>query len=58
LAYHESYGKTGRAREVYAALPSGERVSACRDCGACEKACPYGVAVRRRIREAAQICQA
>jgi len=58
LAYHESYGKTGRAKDLYASLSGGERTSACRDCGACEKACPYGVAVRRRIREAAQICQA
>jgi hypothetical protein len=58
LAYHESYGKTGRARDVYASLEAGERAEACRDCGACEKACPYGVGVRRRIREAAQICQA
>jgi len=58
LAYHESYGKTDRARELYASLECGKRASACADCGACEKACPYGVAVRRRVRMAAQICQA
>ena len=55
LAYHESYGKTDRARDSYASLGSGEKASACRDCGACEKACPYGVAVRSRISEAAQL---
>ena len=55
LAYHESYGKTGRARDSYASLGSGENASACRDCGACEKACPYGVAVRARVREAGRI---
>jgi len=55
LAYAESYGKTDRARDSYAALGSGERASACRDCGACEKACPYGVAVRSRVREAGRI---
>ncbi|OGD27672.1 MAG: hypothetical protein A2V57_01125 [Candidatus Aminicenantes bacterium RBG_19FT_COMBO_65_30] len=55
LAYHESYGKTGRARDSYASLGSGENASACRDCGACEKACPYGVAVRSRVREAGRI---
>ncbi len=55
LAYHESYGKTDRARELYASLESGERASACRDCGACEKACPYGVSVRKRIREAGRL---
>jgi predicted aldo/keto reductase-like oxidoreductase len=55
LAYAESYGKTDRARDSYASLGSGERASACRDCGACEKACPYGVAVRSRVREAGRI---
>jgi len=55
FAYAESYGKTDRARDSYAALGSGERASACRDCGACERSCPYGVAVRSRIREAARL---
>ncbi|TFG58707.1 MAG: 4Fe-4S dicluster domain-containing protein, partial [Candidatus Aminicenantes bacterium] len=55
LAYEESYGKSGRAREAYAALGPKETASACRDCGTCEKACPYGVAVRSRIREAARL---
>ncbi|MBE0711732.1 MAG: aldo/keto reductase [Candidatus Aminicenantes bacterium] len=55
LAYEESYGKSGRAREAYAALGPKENASACRDCGTCEKACPYGVAVRSRIREAARL---
>lgn len=55
LAYHESYGKTDRARDSYASLGSGEKASACRDCGECEKACPYGVAVRSRVREAGRI---
>ncbi len=55
LAYHESYGKTGRARALYASLEPAERASACRDCAACEAACPYGVRVRQRIREAARL---
>lgn len=55
LAYHESYGKTVRARQAYAALTPEEKTSACRDCGACERSCPYGVAVRSRIREAARL---
>jgi hypothetical protein len=55
LAYAESYGKRERARSVYASLGSGEKGGACRDCGACEKACPYGVAVRSRIREAGRL---
>jgi len=55
LAYHESYGKADRAKETYASLLGEGRVPACRDCGACEKACPYGVAVRTRIRKAASL---
>ena len=55
LAYEQSYGKSGRAREAYATLGPKETASACRDCGTCEKACPYGVAVRSRIREAARL---
>ncbi len=55
LAYHESYGKTDRAREAYAAGGGREKAAACRDCGACEKACPYGVAVRSRVREARRV---
>jgi hypothetical protein len=55
LAYEESYGKRGRARAAYAALDPGETASACRDCGACERSCPYGVAVRSKIREAARL---
>jgi len=52
LAYHESFDKSERAREVYTAAAGDVAVSSCRDCGACEKACPYGVAVRARVREA------
>jgi predicted aldo/keto reductase-like oxidoreductase len=55
LAYHESYGKTGRARALYASLDPLERASVCRDCAACEAACPYGVRVRERIREAERL---
>ncbi len=55
LAYDESYAKTGRAKAVYASLRSGERAEACRGCGACERACPYGVAVRAKVREAASL---
>jgi predicted aldo/keto reductase-like oxidoreductase len=55
LAYHESYGKTDRARAVYVGIETGGRTAACRDCGACEKACPARVPVRSRIREAARL---
>ncbi len=55
LAYHESYGRTDRARETYAGIESGRRTPACRDCGACEKACPSRVPVRARLREAGSV---
>ncbi len=55
LAYHQSYGKTDRAREAYADIESGRRATACRDCGACEKACPFQVPVRARLREAGSV---
>ena len=52
LAYHESYGKTAAAKAGYSGLSPAETASACRDCGACEEACPYGVRVRAMIRRA------
>ena len=55
LAYHESYGKTDAARAAYAALAPGETAPACRDCGSCEKACPYGVRIREGLRRAHSI---
>jgi predicted aldo/keto reductase-like oxidoreductase len=55
LAYEQSYGKSKRARAAYAAIGPEEAASACRDCGACERSCPYGVAVRSRIREAGRL---
>jgi predicted aldo/keto reductase-like oxidoreductase len=55
LAYHESYGRTRRARDAYAALEPSETYAGCSDCGACEAACPYGVKVQARIQDAARI---
>ncbi|MBM3311896.1 MAG: 4Fe-4S dicluster domain-containing protein [Candidatus Aminicenantes bacterium] len=53
LAYRESYAKTDRAKAVVAAAASSSPLSNCRDCGACEKACLYGLPVRERTRRAA-----
>jgi predicted aldo/keto reductase-like oxidoreductase len=52
LAYDESYGKRESAKNAYAALNPDETALACRNCGLCERACPYSVRVRLRIREA------
>jgi predicted aldo/keto reductase-like oxidoreductase len=52
LAYHESYGKTAAAKEGYGELRPEETALACQSCGQCERACPYVVRVRTRIRYA------
>ena len=53
LVYFESYGKSERARAEVREILAGGAVSACGDCGACERACPYGLSVRERTRRAA-----
>ncbi|MGD2245974.1 MAG: aldo/keto reductase [Candidatus Aminicenantes bacterium] len=52
LAYLEGYGKTGLAKKAYSRLKPAQTASLCKNCGECEKACPYGVPVRNKIREA------
>jgi hypothetical protein len=51
LAYRDAYGKTARAGTTLAEAIEGVSPSRCRDCGACERACPYGLPVRERTRE-------
>jgi len=53
--YAEVYGKRSSARSLYATLPGKRSAAACDECGECESACPYGVAVRSGLRQAAQI---
>jgi predicted aldo/keto reductase-like oxidoreductase len=52
LAYEESYGRTSRAREILNGLGGRSALDSCRDCGTCERVCPFGLAVRRRLAEA------
>ncbi|HEX2694985.1 MAG TPA: 4Fe-4S dicluster domain-containing protein, partial [Acidobacteriota bacterium] len=55
LAYAESYGKTERARSEFREIPEERGARACGDCGACERACPYGLSVRGRTRRASAL---
>ena len=53
LVYAEGYEKRTRARAEFAGLRP--TISACRDCGACERACLYGLPVRERTRRAEEL---
>lgn len=52
LTYHEGYNKTRLARESYSRLKSDQTAASCNNCAECEKACPYGIAVRAKIQAA------
>ncbi len=52
LTYYESYEKIGMAKKAYSRLKPAQTAAACQDCGECERVCPYGVSIRKRIREA------
>lgn len=52
LIYLESYGKWNLARGRYSRLKPNETALFCNDCGICERVCPYGVSVQKKIKEA------
>jgi predicted aldo/keto reductase-like oxidoreductase len=52
LTYYENYGKTSTAKKAYSRLNKAETAPSCQDCGQCERVCPYGVSIRKRIRQA------
>lgn len=52
LAYYENYRKISAAKQGYSRLKSDQTVSSCQACGECERVCPYGVNIRKRMREA------
>ncbi len=52
LAYDESYGRAERGREIVLGAGGRSALAPCRDCGACERVCPYGLPVRARLAEA------
>jgi predicted aldo/keto reductase-like oxidoreductase len=55
LAYYEGYGKKALAKKAYSKLKPEQTVLSCQSCGECERACLYGVPVRKRIRETHRI---
>lgn len=56
LAYHDgSHGKKAAARAAYRAVPRERNAAACRECGRCEAACPFGVDTRSLLRRAAAL---
>lgn len=52
LAYYESYRKVSLARKAYSRMNPAQIAVSCQNCGECEKVCPYGISIRKRIREA------
>ena len=50
FAYQEIQGKTLYAKKLFSNLTPAQRASSCQNCGKCEKACPYGISIREKIR--------
>jgi uncharacterized protein len=53
--YSEGYRQRRWAAHAYRALPPAERFAACDRCGACDRACPYGLAVTMKLERAHQL---
>jgi len=58
LAYYEDYKKTDLAKQAYSRLIPAESPSSCQNCSGCERVCPYGVSIRKRLKEAHEILHA
>ncbi len=52
LIYYENYGKKELAQTEYSLLEPSQRANRCMGCGNCERACPYGVRIRHKLKEA------
>jgi len=49
LLYHDGYGETEHAAELYRDLPASVTAAACALCSMCRPVCPWGVPVRERM---------
>lgn len=54
-AYVTGYRQPATGREGYARLPKEQTFAACDSCGACEGACPNGLRVVQRLKEAHRV---
>ena len=52
LMYHESYGATERAKELYQSLSEGQRSLVNLDLGDASTACPQGIDIAQRVKKA------
>jgi len=50
--YYKNYGHRADAREYYAALADSQQAPACTACGRCHEACPNGLAIIEKLKDA------
>ena len=50
--YHVGYAQVEYARQMYQSLPSTAAANQCDACGSCESACPHGLPIVNKLREA------
>ncbi len=50
--YYVGYDQTDHAKQMYQNIPAEQTASQCNACGDCESACPHGLPVMKKLREA------
>ncbi|MGD8239999.1 MAG: aldo/keto reductase [Armatimonadota bacterium] len=49
VMYHDEHGKVHRARRSYRRRVSATTYASCGDCGACARACPHNLDIKRKL---------